>query len=166
MLLTSKNIVEQVQSMLDTYDTNKDGEITKSEAVEYFKSKKAFNPERSAMALFRVYDKDNDNKITIKELAGDIDFEKALKEYQENQEKEKEVDLDVEAFILKFDIDDNKKVSKEEAIAIFAETGAKDPNKSANFIFEEMDSDKDGVITLNEMRSYYKKVQELLGPQQ
>ncbi|KAM9954543.1 hypothetical protein ACTFIW_003143 [Dictyostelium discoideum] len=155
-MASTQNIVEEVQRMLDTYDTNKDGEITKAEAVEYFKGKKAFNPERSAIYLFQVYDKDNDGKITIKELAGDIDFDKALKEYKEKQAKSKqqeaEVEEDIEAFILRHNKDDNTDITKDELIQGFKETGAKDPEKSANFILTEIDENKDGTITVKELR--------------
>ncbi|KAM9989088.1 hypothetical protein ACTFIY_005122 [Dictyostelium cf. discoideum] len=169
-MASTQSIVEEVQKMLDTYDTNKDGEITKAEAVEYFKGKKAYNPERSAIYLFQVYDKDNDGKITIKELAGDIDFDKALKEYKEKKAKskyqEKEVEEDIEAFILRHNKDDNTDITKDELIQGFKETGAKDPEKSANFILTEMDENKDGTITVKELRVYYQKVQKLLNPDQ
>ncbi|KAM9982328.1 hypothetical protein ACTFIZ_006849 [Dictyostelium cf. discoideum] len=159
-MATTLNIVEEVQRMLDTYDTNKDGEITKAEAVEYFKGKKAFNLERSAIYLFKVYDKDNDGKITIKELA----------EYREKQantkQQEIEVEEDIEAFILRHNRDDNTDITKDELIQGFKETGAKDPEKSANFILTEMDGNKDGTITNKELRAYYQKVQKLLNPDQ
>ncbi|KAN0031453.1 hypothetical protein ACTFIV_005317 [Dictyostelium citrinum] len=169
-MASTQNIVEDVQKMLETYDTNKDGEITMVEAVEYFKSKKAFNPSRSAMYLFNVYDKDNDGKITIKELAGDIDFDKALKEYKAKQDKskqqEKEIEEDVEAFILYHNKDDDRNITKKELIDGFKETGARDPEKSATFILNEIDKNGDGIITVVELRKYYQNVQKLLNPDQ
>ncbi|KAM9982327.1 hypothetical protein ACTFIZ_006848 [Dictyostelium cf. discoideum] len=169
-MANTDKIVEQVQKMLATYDTNKDGEITKAEAVEYLREKKSFNPERVAMFLFQMYDKDNDGKITIKELSGNIDFDKALKEYREKKAKAKqqeiEVEEDIEAFILRHNRDDNTDITKDELIQGFKETGSIDPEKSANFILAEIDENKDGTITTKELRTYYQKVQKLLNPDQ
>ncbi|KAN0045462.1 hypothetical protein ACTA71_005840 [Dictyostelium dimigraforme] len=170
MATNNKGIIQEIINMLDTYDTNRDGEITKIEAVEYFKSKKAFNPERSAMYLFKAYDKDGDGKITIKELSGDADIQKALQDYldkiEKEQKQEREIELDVEAFFLKYDENKDEEISKDELIKKLKETGSSNPEKSVDFILGEMDKNNDGKITTKELRKYYQKVQKLLNPQQ
>ncbi|EGC36957.1 hypothetical protein DICPUDRAFT_77398 [Dictyostelium purpureum] len=135
-------IEKDVQSMLKKYNA-KDC-ITKDEAISYFKNSGSKFPERNASYLFKAMDLDHDGKLTLDEIRAGL-----IKEYSEKLEDT--IELDIDAFFLKHDINKDQKIHKKEMIQYFEDLGTQFPSQAAEAIFKDIDTDKDNVITPNEL---------------
>ncbi|EGC29508.1 hypothetical protein DICPUDRAFT_90467 [Dictyostelium purpureum] len=135
-----KKIEQDVESMLKKYDRDGDKSLTLDEITDYLCQNKVKNPERTAYMIFKRLDTNNGkcSKIKSKELEDAIKREVAdiLKFYDQNEDKRITFDEMVESLIKS---------------GGFEREAAKN---TATFYFDEIDTDKDKVLTIAELKKY------------
>ncbi|KAN0055718.1 hypothetical protein ACTA71_011601 [Dictyostelium dimigraforme] len=148
-----KDVIEgmhkDLEGFFDKYDGDSNGKITYGEIVEALKKANKKNPEKIATFLFRN-DTDKDGELSIDEVKARI-----VRMNQENIENV--LNWEVEAFCKKYDLDGDKKITRKEVLERFTKLGALHPETITDSIFRQMDLNKDGEITVEEIREYTRK---------
>ncbi|KAN0024546.1 hypothetical protein ACTFIV_008954 [Dictyostelium citrinum] len=148
-------IEKDVEKIIGQYDGDKNGEVTMNEAIEFFKRMDSKNPERSAIELFKIYDLDHDGKISYDEIQEEI-FKRYQDKVRENQIKQYFQD-DIDAFLLRYDKNRDNKIDIKELEQCFESIGSDHPKENAQHIFAEIDINRDGSLTIDEIKNYCRK---------
>ncbi|KAM9986438.1 hypothetical protein ACTFIY_010856 [Dictyostelium cf. discoideum] len=144
-----KGMNKDLESFFEKYDSDRNGKITRVEIVESLTRAGKKNPERIAAFLFRD-DTDKNGELSIEEAK--------LRIGKMNNEKiENVLNWDVERFIKENDKDGDGKVNRSEVLRRFTEQGALDPEQITDSIFRQMDINRDGEITCNEIKEFNRK---------
>ncbi|KAN0034811.1 hypothetical protein ACTFIV_001343 [Dictyostelium citrinum] len=148
-----KDIVKQMnkdlEGFFDKYDSDRNGKITHLEMVESLKKAGKKNPERIAAFLFKN-DTDKNGELSIEEVKVRIGR-------MNSENIETVLNWDIERFIRDNDKDGDKKVTRQEVLERFTKQGALDPERITEGIFRQMDLNKDGEITVDEIREFNRK---------
>ncbi|KAM9991700.1 hypothetical protein ACTFIZ_005116 [Dictyostelium cf. discoideum] len=140
---------KDLESFFEKYDTDRSGKITRVEMIESLKKAGKKNPERIAAFLFRD-DIDNNGELTVEEAK--------LRIGRMNNEKiENILNWDIERFLKENDKDGDRKVTRGEVLKRFTDQGAVDPEHITDSIFKQMDINRDGEITCNEIKEFNRK---------
>ncbi|EGC34950.1 hypothetical protein DICPUDRAFT_47964 [Dictyostelium purpureum] len=154
-----QKIEDDVESMLQKYDKDGDRSLTRSEVIEYFTQNKVKNPKISAVMIFKLLDTDRDDTISINEIR-----KHATKLNQKNLEDA--ITREVKQFLGRHDTNGDQKITFDEFVEDLVKTEKMDKETAkdtADFFFSEIDTDKDNILTVAELRKY---VGSLANPQQ
>ncbi|KAN0021711.1 hypothetical protein ACTFIU_003855 [Dictyostelium citrinum] len=145
-------IEKDVENIIGKYDGDKNGEVTMNEAIEFFKRMDSKNPEKSAIELFKIYDLDHDGKISYDEIQEEI-FKRYQDKVRENEIKQYFED-DIDAFLLRYDKNRDNKIDIKELEQCFESIGSDHPKENAQHIFAEIGNNRDGFLTIDEIKNY------------
>ncbi|KAM9967410.1 hypothetical protein ACTFIW_001494 [Dictyostelium discoideum] len=150
-------IIQDVQKFVQDYDLNKDGSslllnITKEMDGDIFKASQA------AGVLCATVDMDHDGKFTFQEIAK-FCADEAKKNIEQNAETA--ALADVEAMLLRFDKDKDKKLTKTEFVEYFKGKGHT-PYSDRDYILKIIDLDKTDVFPQMNYKNGSKKEEWLL----
>mmetsp|Transcript_13547 Transcript_13547/g.23579 ORF Transcript_13547/g.23579 Transcript_13547/m.23579 type:complete len:271 (-) Transcript_13547:336-1148(-) len=147
------------QSVMDGFDTDKDGKLSLMELIEHIGSDKEIQAAFQGWETgFKEADADNDEHLSTDELQHF--FAHVGKGFQQHITSESEQSV-VNNMMKAFDADKNDKVSLEE---LMEHVGSKSDVKA--FLdgwqtgFVEADADKDGFLTPEELAAWFKLVSE------
>ncbi|KAM9995860.1 hypothetical protein ACTFIY_002060 [Dictyostelium cf. discoideum] len=150
-----EQIEKDVEKIIGQYDGDKNGEVTINEAIEFFKRMGSKYPEKCAIELFKMYDLDNDGKISYDEIQEEI-FKRYQDKVREDQIRQYFQD-DIEAFLLRYDKNRDNKIDLKELEQCFESIGSDHPKENADHIFTEIDINRDGYLTIDEIKNYCRK---------
>ncbi|EAL65572.1 calcium-binding protein [Dictyostelium discoideum AX4] len=149
-------IFQEVQKFVKNYDLNKDGSVTSFDIYRSFLKKMdgdIFKASQAAGVLCSTVDMDHDGKFTYQEIA-----KYCADEAKKNVEQNAEIAAlaDVEAMLLRFDKDKDKKLTKTEFVEYFKGNGHT-PYSDRDQVLKIIDLDKDGCVSANELQEWFKK---------
>ncbi|EAL65573.1 calcium-binding protein [Dictyostelium discoideum AX4] len=155
-MLTNNEIYQEVQKFAKGYDLNQDGVLT-SQEIYYSLLKKmngnSYEASKATGVLCSTIDINKDGKFSYHEIA---------KYCADNAKKliEQNADIaalaDVEAFLLRFDKDKDRKLNKTEFVEYF-KGGTDTPYSDRDYVLKIIDLDKDGCVSANELQEWFKK---------
>ncbi|KAM9967412.1 hypothetical protein ACTFIW_001496 [Dictyostelium discoideum] len=156
MNLNSSYIYEEVQKFARGYDVNKDGALSPQEI--YYSFLKSMNgnihlASKAAGVLCSTIDINKDGKFSYHEIAKYC-ADNAKKLIEQNAEIA--AFADVEAMLLRFDKDNDRKLSKTEFVEYF-KGGTDTPYSDRDYVLKFIDLDKDGSVSANELQEWFKK---------
>ncbi|KAN0030810.1 hypothetical protein ACTA71_009455 [Dictyostelium dimigraforme] len=151
------NIYEEIKKFVDTFDLNKDGFITSKEIFHSFLKRMNGNVYQASQAtgvLCTTVDVNRDGKFSYNEIA---------KYCQDNARKmiEQNCEIaalaDVEAFLVRYDKDKDRKLTKTEFVEYFKQQGGYTPYSDRDYVLKIIDLDKDGCVSPNELQEWFKR---------
>ncbi|EAL65589.1 calcium-binding protein [Dictyostelium discoideum AX4] len=152
----NRKIFEEVQNFVQNYDLNKDGSVTSYDIYLSFLKKMngdVYKASQATGVLCSTIDMDHDGKFTYCEIAKYC-VDKAKKQIEQNAEIA--ALADVEAMLLRFDKDKDKKLSQTEFLEYFKGRGYT-PYSDRDQYLKIIDLDKDGCVSVNELQEWFKK---------
>ncbi|EGC28857.1 hypothetical protein DICPUDRAFT_59151 [Dictyostelium purpureum] len=140
-----KKIEEDIESMLQKYDKNGDKSLTRGEIVESLSQINARNPLKTALLIFKRLDTNRDGTISINEIRNN-----ATQLNQKNLEDA--IRREVTQILDNHDKNGDQKITLDEMVESLIKTSNLDKEKTADIYFYEIDTDKDGVLTVDELK--------------
>ncbi|KAM9976302.1 hypothetical protein ACTFIR_010143 [Dictyostelium discoideum] len=152
----NSKIYEDVHNFVKDNDLDRDGKVTSFEIYRSFLKKMngdVYHASQATGVLCSTIDIDHDGKFSYCEIA-----KYCKDEAQKKIEQIAEVAAfaDVEAMLLRFDKDKDKKLTKEEFLEYFKGKG-NTPYSDRDQYLKVIDLDKDGCVTANELQEFFKK---------
>ncbi|KAN0028578.1 hypothetical protein ACTFIV_010424 [Dictyostelium citrinum] len=154
--MSNIDIYKEIQNFIDTYDLNKDGKITPQEIYNSLlkKMKNPFEASKATGVLCTTIDINKDGFFSYNEIVK-YNQDRAKKMIEQNAETA--ALADVEAFLVRFDKDKDRKLNKTEFVEYFKGQGGYTPYSDRDYILKFVDLDKDGCVSANELQEWFKK---------
>ncbi|KAK5575245.1 hypothetical protein RB653_010502 [Dictyostelium firmibasis] len=153
----------EIETFVKSYDLNKDGIVTPPEIFRSF-MKLLNDPQKASQAtgvLVSTIDLNGDGKISYNEIlkySSDV----ARKKIEQNHEIG--AMADVQAFLVRYDKDNNNKIDKKEFVEFFKQQGGYTPYSSRDRVLKSIDFDKDDCVSAEELQGWFKKCRMASGP--
>ncbi|KAM9993735.1 hypothetical protein ACTFIZ_011703 [Dictyostelium cf. discoideum] len=153
----NSNIYKEIENFVKNYDLNKDGKVTPQEIYYSFLKKMNGNSIEASKAtgvLCATIDMNKDGKFSYQEIAKYCS-DNAKKLIEQNSETA--ALADVEAMLLTFDKDKDRKLSKTEFVEYFKGQGGYTPYSDRDYVLKIIDLDKDGCVSASELQEWFKR---------
>ncbi|KAF2072129.1 hypothetical protein CYY_006548 [Polysphondylium violaceum] len=134
---------------LDSCDFSGDKAIDKQELSRVLREKKCENVDLVVEYIFKLCDKNGDNKLIASEIQKNVS---RLKQYTSNEDIAKKCAI----LLAKADSNGDQKLNEKELEKYLSENGEDFPSLEAFVILDEFDVNKNGFLEMGELRKYVK----------
>ncbi|KAK5575020.1 hypothetical protein RB653_010275 [Dictyostelium firmibasis] len=146
MASVSEHCLNEIKPIILKSDKNKDRQYSIDEIIQLLKKSNSKCPERLGALLFKSLNKKLDESICFNDI-DDRELSKNCDKFKDKPE------LDIETFLLKFNKNNDKMISHHELKTKLEELGCTNSKKTADYVFEKIDINKEGSLSFENLEN-------------